>query len=99
MHFGVKGWRWRLRRCSLRLKGRGAEAGGILGVNTAPPLFGGPKKWKLERVGNKRLWEGNFLGGGKNFRRGKKIFRWCKMKGKRGLCKKRKIVKKFREIE
>ena len=31
----LKGW---------RLRGRGAEAGGILGVNTTPPpLFGGPK--------------------------------------------------------
>ena len=66
----VEGWRWRLRGCSLRLRDRGAEAGGILGVNTpAPPLFGGPKKWKLERVGNKKLEGGKFLGGGKNFRR------------------------------
>ena len=67
MHFGVKGWRWRLRGCSLRLRGRGAEAGGILGINTPPPLFGGLKKWKLERVGNKKL------GGGKFFRWWKKF--------------------------
>ena len=33
MHFGVKGWRWRLRG----RRWRGAEAGGILGVNT--PYF------------------------------------------------------------
>ena len=62
----LKGWRWRLRGCSLRLRGRGAEAGGILGINT-PPLFGGLKKCKLERVGNKKL------GGGKFFRRRKKF--------------------------
>ena len=40
--------------CSSRLKdwmlrGRGAEAGGILGVNT-PHFLEDPKKWKLERV-------------------------------------------------
>ena len=70
---------------------------GVFWVLTPPPpLFGGPKKWKLERVGNKKLGGGKFLGGGKNFRRGKKFFRGCKMKGKRGLCKKkRKIVKKI----
>ena len=40
---------------------RGAEAGGILGVNTPPPtflvlhppLFEGSQKWELEREGNK----------------------------------------------
>ena len=51
-------------RCSSRLKrwrlrGRGAEARGILGVNT-PQFLEDPKKWKLERVGNKKLGEGNF---------------------------------------
>ena len=84
-----EGWRWRLRGCSLRLRDRGAEAGGILGVNT-PHFLEDPKKWKLERVGNKKLGGGKFLGGGKKFRRGKKFFRGCKMKGKRGLCKKKK---------
>ena len=40
---------------------RGAEAGGILGVNTphffglTPTSFGGPQKWKLEREGNKKV--------------------------------------------
>ena len=58
MSFEVKGWRWRLR-------GRGAEAGGILGVNT--PTFWRTRKWKLERVSNIKL------GGGKFFRRWKKF--------------------------
>ena len=50
----LKGWRRRLRGCNLRLRGRGAEAGGILGVNT-PHFLEDPKKWKLERVGNKKF--------------------------------------------
>ena len=70
---------------------------GVFWVLT-PPTFWRTQKWKLERVGNKNSGEGNFLCGGKNFRRGKKFFRGCKMKGKRGLCKKRSS-KKFREIE
>ena len=37
---GLKGWR--LRGCSLRLRGRGAEPGGILGVNT-PHFLEDPK--------------------------------------------------------
>ena len=43
---------------------RGAEAGGILSVNTphffglAPPLFGGPQKWELGRGNNKELGGG-----------------------------------------
>ena len=61
MHFGVKGWRWRLRGrrcssrlkewrwrlrgCSLRLRGRDAEPGGILGVNTPPPTF-----WRTQKM-------------------------------------------------
>ena len=90
MHFGVKveveveecssrlkGWR--LRGYSLRLRGRGAKAGGILSVNTPPPHFlEDPKKWKLERVGNKKLGGEKFLGGGKNFRRGKKFLEGVK---------------------
>ena len=60
MHFGVKGWRWRLRGRRWRLRGRGAEAGGILGVNT-PHFLEDPKKWKLERVGNKKLGGGKFF--------------------------------------
>ena len=89
---------WRLRGCSLRLRCRGAEAGGILGVNT-PPTFWGTQKWKLERVGNKKLGGGKFLGGGKNFRRGKKFFRGCKMKEKGGCAKKKeRSSKKIREI-
>ena len=62
----LRGWRWRLRGISLRLRGRGAEAGGILGVNT-PHFLEDPKKWKLGRVGNKKL------GGGKFFRRWEKF--------------------------
>ena len=51
-----------LRGCSLRSRSRGAEAGGILGVNT-PHFLEDPKKWKLERVGNKKLGAKKFLGG------------------------------------
>ena len=36
---------WRLREYSLRLRGRGAEAGGILGVNT--PTF-----WRTQKNGS-----------------------------------------------
>ena len=69
---------------------------GVFWVLTPPHFLEDPKKWKLERVGNKKLGGGKFLGGGKNCRRGIKFFRGCKMKGKRGLCKKkRKIVKKI----
>ena len=50
MHFGVKGWRWRLRGCSLRLRGRGAEAGGILGINT-PPTFWRTQKMEVREGG------------------------------------------------
>ena len=39
----LKGWRWRLRGCNLRLRGRCAEAGGILGVNT--PTF-----WRTQKI-------------------------------------------------
>ena len=61
--------------CSLRLKGggrlrgRAAEAGGILGFNTLPPptFWRTQKKWKLERVGYKKL------GGMEIFRRWKKF--------------------------
>ena len=43
----------------LRLRDRDAKAGGILGVNTPPPHFlEDPKKWKLERVGNKNFFRG-----------------------------------------
>ena len=40
----LKGWRWRLR-------GRGDEAGGILGVNTPPPTF-----WTTQKNGSLRGW-------------------------------------------
>ena len=72
-----------------RLRGRGAEAGGILGVNT-PHFLEDPKNGSYRGWAIKNSGEGNFLGGGKNFRRGKKFFS--------GLCKKRSS-KKFREIE
>ena len=64
---------WRLRGCSLRLRGRGAEAGDILGVNT-PHFLEDPKKWKLERVGNKKLGGGKFFRQWKKFSKAQKIF-------------------------
>ena len=40
---------WRLTGCSLRLRGRGAEAGGILGVNT--PHFLRTQKMEVREGG------------------------------------------------
>ena len=54
----VEGWRWRLRGCSLRLRGMGAEAGGILGVST--PHFLEDPKMEVGEGGNKKLGKGNF---------------------------------------
>ena len=51
MHFGVKGWRWRLRGCCLRLRGRGAKAGSILGINTPPPTFWRTQKMQVREGG------------------------------------------------
>ena len=45
----VEGCSSRLKGC--RLRGRGAEAGGILGVNTPPPNF-----WRTQKNGSYRGW-------------------------------------------
>ena len=55
---------------------RDAEAGGILGVNTPSPLFWAytPTFWTDLKMGVREGTQQK-LGGGKNFRGGKKFFR------------------------
>ena len=63
---------------------RGAEAGGILGVNT-------PHFWR-DFLGCKKIFRGG------NFRGVKKFFRGVN-EGKNGGLSKKKVIKKFREME